>query len=98
MNPVIHYILYTHWVSWIMHFTGFFIFMRFSGIKLAWAIMLVIGVEIWEMFDWSIKNPLRWWTMSDTYIDIFAGLCGILLAWILLRKLTHNKKPQSKKK
>ena len=98
MNPIIHYILYTHWISWLMHFIGFFIFMRFSGVKLTWAILLVFGVEIWEMFDWSIKNPLRWWQMTDTYLDIFAGLSGVFLAWIFLRKLIRKNKVQSIKK
>ncbi len=92
MNGIIHYLLYTQWVSWFIHFIGFFIFMRFSGVKLTWAILLVFGVEIWEMLDWSINDPLRWWRMPDTYLDIFAGLCGIILAWILLRKSTRKDK------
>lgn len=79
MLGIAHTILHTHWISWIMHFFGFLIFMRFSGIKPAWAVGLVFGIEIWEMLDWSLQDPIRWWRMPDTWIDIAAGLLGIYL-------------------
>ncbi len=85
-KPILDFLLYTKWVSWILHFTGFLLFFRFSGTKLAWAIFLVFGIEVWEMCDWSIKDPLRWWRMPDTWLDILAGLFGILLAYLWLKK------------
>jgi hypothetical protein len=73
-----------------MHALGFFVLMRYSGVKLSWAVLLVFGVEIWEMLDWSIKDPLRWWRMPDTYLDIVAGLFGIFLALLLLRRKSNE--------
>ena len=83
MYDLAHWILHTHWISWVLHFTGFFLFMRFSGIKPVWAIGFVFGIEIWEMLDWSLRDPMKWWRMPDTYIDIAAGLLGIYLAMML---------------
>lgn len=72
--------LHTEWISWFIHFIMFFVLMRWSGIKRAWAIILVFAIEVWETLDWSLGKPLLWWSRSDTYLDIATGLLGIFTA------------------
>jgi hypothetical protein len=72
-------ILHSEPISWIIHFLIFVVLARFSGIKWQWAIMLVLGIEVWEMLDWSLNNPMYWWSKFDTWADIVVGLIGI---WI----------------
>lgn len=76
MPAFIEYILYTDWVSWIIHLAGFYILCRWSGICWPWALGLILGIEIWETLDWSPANPALWWTRSDTWIDILSGIAG----------------------
>ncbi|MBN2030289.1 hypothetical protein JW824_08600 [bacterium] len=59
MIHIIHYILHTHWISWVMHVIGFLLLVRYSGIKIEWAVGFVFGIEIWEMLDWSLQDPIR---------------------------------------
>lgn len=79
MFPVIHYILHADWISWIFHFVIFYTLARWSGIKWQWALILVFSIEIWETADWSLKNPLYWWTRADTWLDMATGSLGIWL-------------------
>jgi hypothetical protein len=73
-------VLYTDWISWILHLILFFIFSRWSGIKWQWAVMLVFAIEVWETADWSLDDPLRWWARLDTILDILSGGLGIAIA------------------
>ncbi|MDZ7293963.1 MAG: hypothetical protein ONB14_00915 [candidate division KSB1 bacterium] len=83
--------LHTEWISWFIHFLIFFVLMRWSGIKRAWAIILVFAIEVWEMLDWSLTAPLKWWMRLDTHLDIVLGLLGIWTAeWA--KKLTGTKR------
>ncbi|HDQ44560.1 MAG TPA: hypothetical protein ENN17_03545 [bacterium] len=76
-----------------MHLIGFFLIVRFSGIKTAWAVGFVFAIEIWQMLDWSLKDPLRWWRMPDTYIDVAAGILGVILGRIfLIKSLQKNRR------
>ncbi|HPG41979.1 MAG TPA: hypothetical protein PLP19_17090 [bacterium] len=85
--PFIKTLLYTEWISWVIHFAMFFILARWSGIKWTWAILLVFAIEIWETADWALQDPLRWWKKPDTYIDILTGCLAIWLAvWLKKRK------------
>lgn len=42
-----------------MHVIGFLLLVRYSGIKIEWAVGFVFGIEIWEMLDWSLQDPIR---------------------------------------
>lgn len=67
-------------ISWIIHFVIFFVLARWSGIKVWWAVGLTFGIEMWEMLDWSLDDPLAWWGMLDTWMDILFGCIGIYIA------------------
>lgn len=69
--------LHSEVISWIIHFVIFFILARWSGIKVWWAFGLTFGIEIWEMIDWSLGDPLHWWLMPDTWFDLLFGWIGI---------------------
>jgi hypothetical protein len=79
-NSLLKAILYTDWISWIIHILLFFILSRWSGIKWFWALILVFSIEIWETADWSPAHPLQWWIRLDTYMDILSGSLGIWIA------------------
>lgn len=66
--------------SWVGHFLIFLILQRFSGIKWYWSIVLILGLEIWEILDWSRSCPLCWFAKGDTWADIGAGGLGIIIA------------------
>ncbi|MBN2200694.1 hypothetical protein JW777_01940 [bacterium] len=76
-NALLHALLYTHWISWIMHFLIFLILCRWSGIRWQWALIIVFAIEVWETADWSPARPWKWWTRFDTWADIAAGCLGI---------------------
>jgi hypothetical protein len=73
-------LLYTEWISWIIHLAMFYVLARFSGIKWQWALILVFAIEVWETADWSLAHPLAWWVRLDTWMDIIAGSLGIRMA------------------
>jgi hypothetical protein len=83
---IVRTLLSSDWISWIIHFVIFFIFVRWSGIKWPWALILVLAIEVWETADWSLKDPLHWWTRLDTYLDIVSGGLGIGIAERVKRK------------
>jgi hypothetical protein len=76
---MIDYLLYTVWISWLIHFVIFYVLSKWSGIKWQWAIILVFGIEVWEMFDWSRHDLIAWWLRVDTVIDLIFGLSGVYL-------------------
>lgn len=73
------FILYTEWISWFIHFFIFLILSRWSGIKWVWAVILVFAIEVWETVDWSLLNPLAWWTRLDTIMDLIVGCLEVLV-------------------
>lgn len=91
-NPLLKAILYTEWISWIIHFCLFFILARWSGIKWIWALILVLSIEMWETADWSRSQPLRWWTKAATWMDILSGSLGIWIVERAKRSGRHQKK------
>jgi hypothetical protein len=76
-NTLLHALLHTDWISWILHFLIFVILCRWSGIRWQWALIIVFAIEIWETVDWSLARPWRWWMRFDTYADIVSGCLGI---------------------
>jgi len=72
--------LHNEVISWVIHFTIFFILSRWSGVKVWWAIGLTFGIEIWEMMGWSLADPLAWWFKPDTWMDLIFGWLGIYLS------------------
>jgi hypothetical protein len=77
---LIRTILYTDWVSWLLHVMLFYPLARWSGIKWQWAVFLVFGIEIWETADWALNDPLGWWTRLDTIMDILSGCLAVAMA------------------
>ena len=73
-------ILYTDWMSWILHFFLFYPLARWSGIKWQWAVFLVFGIEIWETADWALNDPISWWGRLDTLLDLLSGCLAIAAA------------------
>ncbi|PIZ78872.1 MAG: hypothetical protein CO041_04175 [Candidatus Pacebacteria bacterium CG_4_9_14_0_2_um_filter_40_15] len=69
--------LHNEIISWIVHFVIFFTLARWSGIKWQWAVSLTFGIEIWQMIDFSLLDPLAWWFKIDTWMDILFGWLGI---------------------
>ncbi len=88
-------ILHTDWTSWILHFLIFYTLVRWSGIKPGWALLLVLGIEVWETSDWALDDPLSWWVRPDTWIDILTGILGIALAEIKNTKTPDPQKQSS---
>lgn len=87
---MIDWFLYSHIASWIIHFIIFLILQKFSGIKWQWALIIVFGIEVWEMLNWSIDDPLAWFATLDTWMDIFAGSFGIVIAYNMNRFRRNN--------
>jgi len=72
------------WLSWIFHFLIFYILVRYSGIKYSWALILVLGIEVWEAVDWSGDNLILWFYHFDTWMDIVCGILGIAINYFTI--------------
>lgn len=73
-------LLYTDWISWFMHFGIFFVLSRWSGLKWQWALILIFGIEVWEIVDWALQDPMVWWMRLDTWMDVLSGSAGVGVA------------------
>ncbi len=71
---------FTYWQSWLIHFAMLFILQQWSGILWYWSVAIVFAIEVWECSDWAELDFRVWFSMPDTWMDIFAGLLAIFIA------------------
>jgi hypothetical protein len=70
---------FTDWQSWLIHFAIFLMLGKWSGLKWQWALVLIVGIEVWECSDWAKLDFAYWLGKLDTWLDMFAGALAVLI-------------------